>query len=286
MFQNCLIAFLLLLQLPLAAQKVTAYKIFNSKGKEVSFEKMAAALSKERVILFGEYHDDPIAHWLQLELAKHLHKTGLKLTLGAEMFERDVQHFLDAYLKGEMEEKAFTDTTHSLWPNYSTDYRPLVEFSKENKIPFVGTNVPRSLARMVYKNGFESLDTLSKELKSYLPPLPIPYDKDLPGYKAMLEMAMGHGGDNLPKAQAIKDATMAWFIVQSIASGNTMLHFNGTYHSDNYEGIGWYLKQYAPELSVGTIAMVQQSDLSRLEVENNALGDFILVVDKDMTRTH
>jgi len=286
MIKYSLVAILLFIQWPLTAQKVAAYKIYNSKGKEVSFEKMAAALSNNRVILFGEYHDDPIAHWLQLKLAQHLFKSGLKLSLGAEMFERDVQQYLDAYLSGKIEEKVFKDTTHSIWSNYATDYRPLVEFAKENKLPFIGTNVPRSLARMVYRNGFEVLDTLNIEQKAYLPPLPIPYNRDLPGYKAMLEMAMGHGGDNLPKAQAIKDATMAWFIVQAIATGNTLLHFNGTYHSDNYEGIGWYLKQYSPETTVGTIAMVQQENLSKLEADNFFRADFILVVDKEMTRTH
>jgi uncharacterized iron-regulated protein len=221
----------------LNAQKVEAFRIYNNKGKQVAFEKMATALEKERIILFGEYHDDPIAHWLQLELTKHIHSKGINMVLGAEMFERDVQPILESYLKNEITEKQFTDSTHSIWSNYTTDYRPLVEFAKANGIAFVGTNVPRPYARLIYKNGFEALDTLSVLEKSYLPPLPVPYDKDLPGYKAMLEMAQGHGGDNLPKAQAIKDANMAWFTAQNLPENGTFLHFNGAYHSNNYDGI-------------------------------------------------
>jgi len=270
----------------LSAQKTEAFRIYNNKGKAISFEKMAGALEKEQVILFGEYHDDPIAHWLQFKLTKHLHGKGINLVLGAEMFERDVQPILDAYLKGEIEEKQFTDSTHSIWSNYKTDYRPLVEFAKVNTIPFVGTNVPRTYARLIYRNGFEALDTLSLIEKSYLPPLPIPYDKDLPGYKAMLEMSMGHGGDNLPKAQAIKDANMAWFTAQNIPQNGTFLHFNGAYHSNNYDGIVWYLKQYAPQIKPATITMVLQTDVSKLDAENRSLADYIIVVDADMTRTH
>lgn len=270
----------------LNAQKTEAFRIYNNKGKAVSFEKMAAALEKERVILFGEYHDDPIAHWLQFELTKHIHAKGLNLVLGAEMFERDVQPILEAYLKGEIEEKQFTDSTHSIWSNYKTDYRPLVEFAKANSIPYVGTNVPRPYARLIYRNGFEALDTLSQLEKAYLPPLPIPYDKDLPGYKAMLEMSMGHGGDNLPKAQAIKDANMAWFTAQNLPETGVFLHFNGAYHSNNYDGIVWYLKQYVPEIIPATITLVLQEDVSKLEEENRLLADYIIVVDADMTRTH
>jgi uncharacterized iron-regulated protein len=270
----------------LSAQKTEAFKIYNNKGKQVTFEKMASTLEKEKVILFGEYHDDPIAHWLQFKLTKHIHAKGINLVLGAEMFERDVQPILDAYLKGEITEKQFTDSTHSIWSNYSTDYRPLVEFAKANAIPFVGTNVPRPYARMVYRGGFESLDTLSALEKSYLPPLPVPYDKDLPGYKNMLEMSMGHGGDNLPKAQAIKDANMAWFTVKHLPVNGTFLHFNGSFHSNNYDGIVWYLKQYAPEITPATVTVVLQPDVSKLAEENRQLADFIIVVDADMTRTH
>ena len=47
-----------------------AYVIYNSKGKKVSYEKMLKSLADQEVVLFGEYHDNPIAHWLELELAK------------------------------------------------------------------------------------------------------------------------------------------------------------------------------------------------------------------------
>jgi len=68
---------------------------------------------------------------------------------------------------------------------------------------------------MVYKNGFEIVEDLVEEEQQWIAPLPIPYDADLPGYKAMLGMVEGHDSENFPKAQAIKDATMGSRIVSN-----------------------------------------------------------------------
>ena len=162
----------------------------------------------------------------------------------------------------------------------------MVDFAKDNNIGFVATNVPRRYASLVYKNGFEALDALTDEEKSWIAPLPIAYDASLPGYVKMLEMMGGHGGDNLPKAQAIKDATMAHFIAQNLQPGKVFMHYNGTYHSDNFEGINWYLKREKPELKIVTISAVSQKDISKLEEEHLQKADFILVIDEDMTKTY
>jgi uncharacterized iron-regulated protein len=92
----------------------------------------------------------------------------------------------------------------------------------------------------------------------------------------------GHGGDNLPKAQALKDATMAHFILRNMEVGQRFLHFNGAYHSDRHEGIVWYLRQAQPELRIVTISTVQQKDIGKLEGEHVGKADFILCVDEDV----
>lgn len=267
-----------------------AYQIFDKKGKAVSFEKMAVGVQQNQVVMFGEYHDDPIIHWLQLNLTRRLFDDkGGKLVLGAEMFEADMQEPLNAYLKGQTDEKTFKEAVTSLWKNYNTDYKPLVEFAKSKSIPFVATNIPRYIARYVYKNGFTALDTLKPEIKNLLPPLPLPYQADLPGYKAMLEMGGGHGGENLPKSQASKDATMAYHISKALTgeyASHTFIHYNGTYHSDGFEGIVWYLKQYKPSLTVSTISAVRQKNVGKLEKEHIGKADFVICVDEEMTRTH
>jgi len=282
-----LLLFLTAIATPFISQD-EAFGIFNQKNKRTNFESMYKSCSEADVVLFGELHNDPIAHWLQFKLTqKMLSQYGTNIVLGAEMFEADNQKGLTSFIKGEIDQKAM-DTVVRLWPNYYTDYAPLVALSIEHKVPFIATNIPRPFARIVFKKGFEGLDSLSTEQKSWIAPLPIPYDANLPGYQAMLEMMGGkdHASPNFPKAQAIKDATMAYFITQNWSDGKKFIHFHGTYHSNNFEGIYWYLKKYNPELKIVTIATVSQKSLKSLEKENQGLANFTICVDEDMTKTH
>lgn len=245
---------------------------------------MLKLAAKHEVVLFGEYHDNSIIHWLELAFAKDMAVKN-QLVLGAEMIESDNQSQLDQYLKSEITQKQLHSVAR-LWPNHKTDYKPLVDFAKEAKIPFIAANVPRRYAKMVYRDGFEALDTLSAKEKEWIAPLPFPYDKNLPGYVKMVADMGGHGGDNLPKAQAIKDATMAHFILKNRKPDAIFIHYNGTYHSDNFEGIYWYLKKQQPELKTMTIATVSQKDILTLNKENYTKADFIIVTDEDVTKTY
>lgn len=282
-----LLAFILLVTFGVKAQDKLPYQLYTKEGKKTTYKKLLKEAEQADVVLFGEYHDNSLVHWLQLEFTKDL-SAEKYLVLGAEMFETDNQKQLNQYLNGEIDEKAL-DSTARLWSNYKTDYKPLVEYAKANNIPFIATNVPRRYASQVYKKGLESLQELSEEEKSWVAPLPIAYDATLPGYRKMLDMMGGHGGasgENMPKAQAIKDATMAYFITENLRKDFVFVHFNGTYHSDNFEGIYWYLKKAKPELKIVTISAVSQKDVTELEKDNKQKADFILVVDEDMTKTH
>lgn len=265
------------------AQEKKAYQLFDKNGKKVSYEKLIKTVANAEVILFGEYHNNAIAHWLQLELTKDLAEKK-KLVLGAEMIEADNQKQLNQYLNGEINQKQL-DSTARLWPNYKTDYKPLVDFAKENKIDFIGTNIPRRFASMVSKKGFEALDVLTAEEKNWIAPLPILYDENLPGYVGMMKMMGEHASPNMPKAQAIKDATMAYFIAKNLKPDSIFIHYNGSYHSDNFEGIYWYLKKASSNMKIITIATVEQSDLKKIVAENYNKADYILVIDEDVTKT-
>ena len=266
------------------AQSKTPFVLYNSKGKKVSYKKMIRVLAQNDIVLFGEYHNNAIAHWLQLSVTKDLFEKR-KLTLGAEMFERDNQQALDHYLQGKINAKGL-DSSARLWKNYPTDYAPLVNFAKENNIPFTATNIPRKYASLVSKKGFTGLDSLMAQEKSWMAPLPMAYDPELPGYKNMISMMGGHGGENLPKAQASKDATMAHFILTTQAPGSLFIHYNGSYHSENYEGIGWYLAKTNPFLKTKTITTVSQKNIHKLAPENLNKAHYIICVDSDMTNTY
>ncbi|WP_439880199.1 ChaN family lipoprotein [Pontibacter sp. MBLB2868] len=268
-----------------------AYRLFTKDGKSLSYGKMLEALEKADIVLFGEQHNDPIAHWLQLEVAKDLYKKHASdFVLGAEMFESDVQLVLNEYLSEQVPESNFEQEARP-WPNYKTDYKPVVRFAKAKGIPFIATNVPRRYAAMVSGGSLTALEGVSEEARKFMAPLPIEVDMTLPGYQNMLAMFGNstHGNTkstNIVQAQALKDATMAHFIVQALRNGKHMLHLNGGYHSDNFEGIGWYVKKANPKLKVITITTVLQEDLEKLSEESTGKADFILVVPESMTRTY
>lgn len=267
-----------------------AYRLVDAKGKKTTYGKMLKAATNADVIFFGELHNNPIAHWMQLELSTAMaDKYPGKLVLGAEMFETDNQQALSDFLAGTINRDSLSKATR-LWPNYKTDIEPLVVLARDRTIPFIATNVPRRYASMVFRQGFDVLESLSDDEKRFLPPLPIEYDAELPSYKAMLEMMAGHGkgpaNDNFPKAQAIKDATMAWFIHQNLQSGQKMIHFNGAYHSDSFEGIVWYLRRLRPELKIMVISTLESEQPLRLPSDKKGVADFVLLVPSNMTKTH
>ena len=266
------------------SQDKKSYQVFDKNGKKSSYSKLLKATKNSEVVLFGEHHDNTVVHLLQFELTKDLSKKK-QLVLGAEMLEADNQEHINQYLSGAIDQEKL-DSTVRLWSNYKTDYKPLVDFAKEKKFNFIATNIPRRYASLVFKKDFMALDSLSTLEKSWIAPLPIEFDVSLPGYQNMMEMQGGHAGDKMPKAQAIKDATMAYFINKNRKDYTVFIHYNGTYHSDNYEGINWYLKKLDADVKIITIATVEQKDISKLNVEDYNKADFILVIDEDVTKTH
>jgi uncharacterized iron-regulated protein len=271
-----------------------AYQLFNQKGKIIEYEQLVTDALDADIVLFGELHNNPICHWLELQLLKDFYSRKKdKLVLGAEMFEADDQVVLNEYLQRKITGRQL-ETEIKLWNNYATDYKPLVEFALTNNIPFIATNIPRRYASMVAKSDLVALDSLAPEMKAWMAPLPIEVDLNLPGYKKMTGsgaeggMAHGHGMNmrNLAKAQAVKDATMAHFILTNWQPGKIFLHINGSYHSDNFEGIAWYLLRQNPQLKILTIASVEQPEVSKLQEKYRGLGTYILAVPADMNKTY
>jgi len=267
--------------------QLTPYKIFDKEGHEVTFEDMAAAASRHRVVLFGELHNNSLVHWLQLQLLKNLRDQNDDLVLAGEFFETDDQLNIDEWFAGKITDKNF-EAEAKLWTNYMPDYRPLMKYALENNIPFKATNIPRKYASAVSREGMDILDDFSEEAKQYMAPLPIEVDKKLPGYAAMAEMMHGSpmDPDKMIEAQASKDATMAHFILQGLSESGLLLHINGAYHSNDYEGIFWYLQQYAPSTKVMTITTVEQEDIRALNEEFYNKANFILLLPTDSPKSY
>lgn len=270
-------------------QDLKTYQIYNHKGNRNNFSKMIKKLNDYDVVLFGEFHDNSLIHWLQFKTTQALYEDKKEnLILGAEMFERDNQQQLTAYLKDEFEVAQLKDSLR-LWNNYKTDYAPLVDFAKVKNLDFIATNVPRRYAQIVARHGQDSLQNLPLEEKLWIVKLPYEVDVNTPGYEEMKEMMKGHAGhqiDNFIAAQAIKDATMAESILEHLKEGQLFLHYNGNFHSKEYGGIYWYLKKQQPKLKIAVISVVQ-TDHQKLKLPKDfSKTEFTIVVPEDMTKTY
>ncbi len=265
-----------------------AYEIYEKDGGSSDFEDMAEAASEADIILFGELHNNPIGHWLELELAKAVYEENdSSLVIGGEMWETDDQIKIDEYMNGQISRKSFEKECR-LWKNYKTDYKPLLEFARKNKLRFFASNTPRRYASAVAKNDLIFLDSLSSQSKQFFAPLPIEVDMELPGYAKIKEEMSDttHGVQYIAEAQAMKDATMAHFILANFVPGTPLIHFNGAYHSNDFEAIYWYLKKANPDLKIITITTTEQDDISELDEETEGMADFIIVTPSDMTKTY
>ena len=270
-----------------------SYVIFDKSGSKVSYAQMLRSISGRDVCLFGEMHNDPISHWLELSLEKDLHSLkGGHLVVGAEMWETDNQQVLDEFMKrGLIDESTYEENSH-LWPNFS-DYKPIMNYADQNGIRFVATNVPRRYARMVSDFGVEILDSLDAGALKWIAPMPLKVDYNEIIYTYIGESFKQMGSapmmkknvQNIVAAQALKDATMAYLISSSMNPGDYFFHFHGELHSAFHSGIAYYLKQYAPKLKVCTISVLQSSDPLKEKI-NKERADFTIVVPEDMTKTY
>ncbi len=269
--------------------ELKAYQFYSNEGARITFGDAVEEMGECDIVLFGELHDNAMIHWLQLKTAQAL-SDKKTITLGGEMFETDNQLLIDEYLSGLVNDNRF-EAEARLWPNYKTDYRPLLQLAREKNFRFIATNVPRRYASLVSQQGLDTLKTLSPQALELLPKLPIAFSMDTPGYPEMIEMMHGGGmganfkPENFVMAQALKDATMAERILNNFNVGEMFLHFNGDYHSADYGGIYWYIQNMKPAAKTCTVK-VFSADIMDFKSDWNSSGNIILVIPEDFTRTH
>jgi uncharacterized iron-regulated protein len=271
------------------AQDKPAYQLFNQKGKLAKYDKMIEDLADADMVFFGEYHQNPISHWLQIEMTKSFYAIkGEKMFFGAEMFENGNQLVLNEYLAGFYDEKKMMPEMTQMWKNYKTDYKPLVEFAKENNLRFIATNIPRRYASMINKEGIDALKELSPEALAMIGP-DLVHKFDSMVYADMKDKMGEHIPPNMlniQMAQASKDATMAHFSLKYFNEGDFFFHMDGAYHSDNNRGIIWWINEIQPGLKIKSITTVDQSEWDEMTEEQKAsIANYIIVVADDMTKT-
>jgi len=249
------------------------------KGFLYDMEDSFDILMDYSVIFIGEEHESRVSHNAELTILKGLTERDSNLVLALEMFERDVQDILDAYLKGKITERKFLKQARP-WPNYPKDYRPLIEFAKKKGIPVIAANVPRRAAAAVTMANKVSPDVMGEDSR-YLPKTLHLKSKEyykrfassmeeMPHFAPMKGMKM----DGLFKAQVLKDSVMA-ASVEPFLDRRT-LFCCGHFHSDYHLGIPYQLQKNHPKLKIAVIAMAPS--LENLSMKDRSkVADFIWV---------
>ena len=280
----------LLTSTTLFAQNINAnYKIYDvNKQKIITIDDIISDMNKADVLFYGEDHNDSIGHYLEAEIFKKLcEKYPQRTALTLEMFPTDVQPVINEYLAGLISEKNFIKEGRA-WPNYK-DYRPLIEYAKENKIEIIGANAATRYSNAVTKDGLEALKKFPKSSSSFLPPLPI--DTATGRYNEKFAETMGGhnmGPMKIYQTQNLWDATMAWSISKFIKQhkGIKVLQLNGRFHSDEKLGTLAKLRKFEPKLQILNISSFSDGSFDNPDWEKfKNLGDYIIITNPKIKRS-
>jgi uncharacterized iron-regulated protein len=289
------------------------YRVFTGAGEPASLDDVVAAMGPYDVVFVGESHDDPTGHMLEAELLRRAWETYGRpesgggaprpVALSLEFFQRDVQPVLDEYLAGLITESAFRADSRP-WPRYGTDYRPLIEFSKEHGVDVIAANAPRRYTTRVTMHGRESLHDLSPQAIESLPPLPYgqPSDEYRNQWIQVISEVMRQEGmkcgvpvDDPPApegshqsmgnqlhSQVLWDATMAWWISRYLESrtNGLVLHMVGGFHVARGTGTPEHLSSYRPDTSYMIVMLRPVDDVDAfVPAPEGAWGDFVIQTD-------
>ncbi|WP_431294895.1 ChaN family lipoprotein [Pedobacter sp. P26] len=275
----------------LYAQEISShYKIYDvKKQKSISTDDIVADMEQADVLFFGEDHNDSVGHYLEATLFRKLHsKYPLKTALSLEMFHTDVQPELDEYLAGLISEKNFIKESRA-WGNYK-DYRPLIEYAKQNRLKVIASNAATRYSNAVTLGGLKVLENFPKTSFNFLPPLPIDTAQGR-YYEKFTETLGGHsmGPMKIYQTQNLWDATMAWSINKFIKAnrGIKVFQLNGRFHSDEKLGTLAKLKQLNPKLKILNISSFSDESFIKPDWEKfKYLGDYIILTDPKVKRSY
>jgi uncharacterized iron-regulated protein len=285
-------------------------------------------MSDREVVFVGESHNDLTGHLIEVELLSRAftaHEVAYSsseptrdVTLSLEMFERDVQYVVDEYLDDLITEDQFLKSSRP-WSEYETDYRPLIEFAKQEGLPVVAANAPRRYANLVTRKGREALLELSAQALATLPPLPFGMPSEayedqwrLAMVEAVEDMrercpmppAMQHAmrGDsarpsmpmsshsstsNPLQAQALWDASMAFSISEHLMRNPEalVLHMVGSFHVERGTGTPEHLERYRPGTATMIVVIRPVEDVESFDPERDGENeDFVILTEEAVTR--
>ncbi|MDD9180091.1 MULTISPECIES: ChaN family lipoprotein [Aliivibrio] len=236
------------------------YQLLSPTGSSLSLTALPQEIVEADVILIGEWHTHAGIHRFQTDLFKELSTTNSTLALSMEQFSRDKQTVVDEYLTGGIGEQTLISDANA-WPNYESDYRPLIEIAKTEGRDVIAANAPKPIVKCIGQQGIRYLDKLDIDEKSWLA---TNIDLSDSAYKSKFLSSMHHGNEEQTQkqfaAQMTWDATMAESIVNYLAlhPKAQVMHIAGKFHIENGLGTAAQITKLNPNLNVVVITPIEK----------------------------
>ncbi|WP_372882269.1 ChaN family lipoprotein [Psychromonas sp.] len=234
------------------------YQLISPQNQAMTMQGFLSDIEKANVVLVGEWHGHSGIHRFQTDLLQAAVQKNSNLALSMEQFTRDRQAVVDQYLAGEIGEATLIKAANA-WPNYRSDYRPLVEVAKVEKLDVLAANAPKQIVSCIAKEGIDYINRLPEKERAWLAETISLKDS---AYKKRF-MASSHHGDELQNskqfaAQVTWDETMAESIVRYLEKhpDKKVIHTAGKFHVEDGLGIASSILARAPHLSVVIITPV------------------------------
>ena len=253
-------------------------------GERLSLDALFDRLTRSDAVFLGETHIDETTHRVELATYAALLERKKKVVLALEMFERDVQPALDDYLAHRIDEKTFLSRSRP-WSNYTTAYRPMIELAREKSAPVVASNFPAPLrGKLDPDQG--GLDALAPTERVFTPKTLL---ANTPAYWRRVDNAIrGHVGMMGPRpkpedprlydTQSLWDNTMGESCALALDRnpGALVLHVNGGFHSEYWDGTARQLRLRKPQAHITTVAIVTSSCPPAEEVAGLPVADYVV----------
>ena len=247
----------------------------------LTLDALLDALAQADVVFVGESHTDETTHRVELAIYEGLlARRDNRVVLAMEMFERDVQPSLDAYLKGDIDESEFLKQSRP-WSNYRTAYRALVERAKQSGAPLLASNFPRPLISRLAAEGPKAIEALPAETRVQVPDALLTHPDSY--WRRVDNAIRGHAGmlresDRLYSTQSLWDNAMGETCAKALDRfpGYSVVHVNGDFHSSYWEGTVHQLQQRKPNARIKTVSVVPVANPAIAELEGKPSADFVV----------
>lgn len=271
--------------------------VISRDNKVFAWDALLDLAQKADIIVLGEQHDDRMAHRFQAEFTAVLATAG-PLAVCMEMFERDEQPFVDAYLAGSISQKTLVDVTDSrdwaapgTWDEF---YQPIVDAARAAKLPVIAANAPRRFTRL---GRLESFDSLAQFAPTYPDQFVVPGPIEQGAYSDRFKATMSaHSAppakrekgaatampamtdtqiEGMFRAQQVWDATMADSVVKAWRVHGKAVLMVGQFHTDHDGGLLLRMKAAAQEAKMLTISL-DKAESAALREEDRGRADFVV----------